>query len=174
MPTRPAYPSDVTDHEWELIRPYVPEAKPGGRPEEYPKREVLNGIFYVLRSGCAWRMLPHDLPPWRIVYYYFWAWRRDSTWQHIHDMLRGDVRVAAGRHRQPSAGSLDSQSVKTTEKGGSTGTMRTNMSTAASAISWSIPWGWSSPWWSRPPVCKTATGRCCSWTSYGTSFPACA
>jgi putative transposase len=93
----------------------------------------------VVRSGCAWRLLPHDLPPWQIVYHYFWRWRRDGTWHHLHDMLRGDVRVAAGRQRQASAGSIDSQSVKTTETGGPTATRRTNMSTAASAISLSIP-----------------------------------
>jgi putative transposase len=79
MNARPSYSTDVTDAEWELIKPYVPEAKPGGRPVAYPKREILNGIFYLLRTGCAWRLLPHDLPPWRIVYYYFWQWRKDGT-----------------------------------------------------------------------------------------------
>jgi putative transposase len=83
-------------------------------------------------------MLPHDLPPWRIVYYYFWTWRHDGTWQLIHDLLRGDVRVAAGKRRQPTAGIIDSQSVKTTEKGGSGASMPTNRSKAASAISSSI------------------------------------
>ena len=91
-----------------------------------------------MRSGCAWRLLPHDLPPWRIVYYYFWQWRKDGTWQVMHDLLRGDVRVAAGKRRQPSAGVLDSQSVKTTEKGGSAALTRTNRSKAANATSSSI------------------------------------
>lgn len=116
MTTRQPYPTDLSDKEWDLIKHLVPEAKPGGRPEEYPKREILNGLFYLLRSGCSWRMLPHDLPPWRIVYYYFRQWRQDGTWHLMHDLLRSDVRVAAGRRRQPSAGIIDSQSVKTTEK----------------------------------------------------------
>jgi transposase len=139
MHTRPPYPTDLSDREWNLIKHLVPEAKPGGRPEAYPKREILNAIFYLLRSGCSWRMLPHDLPPWRIVYHYFRQWQQDGTWQVMHDMLRGEVRVAAGKHRQPSAGIIDSQSVKTTDKGGSTGTIPTKTSRAASAISSSIP-----------------------------------
>jgi transposase len=135
MNPRQPYPTDLSDKEWALIKHLVPEAKAGGRPEAYPKREILNGIFYLLRSGCSWRMLPHDLPPWRIVYHYFRQWHQDGTWQVLHDLLRGDVRVTAGKHRQPSAGMIDSQSVKTTAKGGFTGTMPTSTSTAANAIS---------------------------------------
>jgi putative transposase len=135
MAPRLPYPTDLTDHEWHLIQHLVPQAKPGGRPEDYPKREILNAIFYLLRSGCSWRMLPHDLPPWRIIYDYFWTWRRDSTWQVMHDLLRGDVRAAAGKRRQPSAGIIDSQSVKTTEKGGAAASTRTNRSKAANATS---------------------------------------
>jgi putative transposase len=132
-------PSDWTDKEWALIVPYVPRAKSGGHPEDHPKREILNGIFYVLRSGCAWRMLPHDFPPWQSVYHYCRVWQHDGTWRVIHDLLRGDVRVAEGRHRQPSAGVIDSQSVKTTEKGGSAAMMPGSRSRAASAISSAIP-----------------------------------
>jgi putative transposase len=138
MRPRQRYPTDLTDKEWTLIQHLVPEAKSGGRPADYPRRDILNGIFYLLRSGCSWRMLPHDLPPWRIVYHYFRQWRQDGTWQHIHDMLRGDVRVAAGKHRQPSAGIIDSQSVKTTEKGGSAVLIPTSRSKGVSAIFSSI------------------------------------
>ena len=138
MNPRQPYPTDLSDKEWDLINHLVPEAKPGGRPEKYPKREILNGMFYVLRSGCAWRLLPHDLPPWRIVYYYFRQWRQDGTWQLMHDLLRGDVRATTGKRRQPSAGMIDSQAVKTTEKGGSVASMPMNRSKAASATSSSI------------------------------------
>jgi putative transposase len=141
MNPRQAYPTDLTDKEWELIQAYVPEAKPGGRREEYSTREILNGLFYLLRSGCAWRRLPHDLPPWRTVYCYFWQWRKDGTWRRIHDLLRGDMRVATGKQRQPSAGILDSQSVKTTEKGGSGAMMPGSRSKGAHGISSSRPSG---------------------------------
>jgi transposase len=135
MTTRQAYPTDLTDQEWNLIQHLVPKAKTGGRPEAYPKREILNAIFDWARSGGSWRMLPHDLPPWRIVYDYCWQWRRDGTWHVIHDLLRGDVRVAAGKRRQPSAGIIDRQSVKTTAKGGSAASTPTNRSKAASGTS---------------------------------------
>jgi transposase len=138
MNPRQPYPTDLSDTEWALIKHLVPEAKPGGRPEAYPKREILHGIFYLLRSGCFWRLLPHDLPPWRIVYHYFRQWRQDGTWQVMHDLLRGDVRAAAGKRRQPSAGIIDSQSVKTTGKGGSTVLTRISRSKGASDISWAI------------------------------------
>ena len=141
MKPRQPYPTDLSDREWALIQHLVPAAKPGGRPEKYPKREILDAIFYILRSGCAWRLLPHDFPPWEIIYQYFWRWRQDGTWQRLHALLRGDVRVAAGKQRQPTAAILDSQSVKATEQGGSGATTRANRSKAASVISSWIPLG---------------------------------
>jgi transposase len=115
---RRSYPSDLTDKQWERLAPLIPDAKPGGRQREVNIREVLNGIFYYLRTGCQWRALPNDLPPWGTVAWYYRNWRLDGTWQRLHDALRGQVREAAGRNASPSAAILDSQSVKTTEKGG--------------------------------------------------------
>jgi transposase len=124
MSHRPDYPSDLTDEEWQIIEPLVPAVESGGRPAEHGRREIVNAIFYVLRTGCQWRFLPHDFPSWQTVYIYFRNWRLDGTWQRIHDRLRRQVRKAAGRHPQPSAAILDSQSVKTSEKGGRVATMR--------------------------------------------------
>jgi putative transposase len=147
MELRKPYPTHLSDPEWDLIQPLVPTAKPGGRPEKYPQREIMAASSSILRRGCAWRRLPHDFPPWPMVYQSFWRWRQDGTWQRRHALRRGDVRVAAGKRRQPSAGSRDSPSVKTTATGGAVGMMPANRSKAASAISSSIPSGSSWPWW---------------------------
>jgi putative transposase len=112
------YPSDMTDREWEYIKSLIPAAKPGGRNRVTDMRQTLNAIFYLTRTGCAWRYLPLEYPPWQTVYGYFRKWRLDRTWQRIHDRLRGDVREQEGRQRQPSAAIIDSQSVKTTDRGG--------------------------------------------------------
>ncbi len=115
--SRQAYPTDLHDNEWNVIAPYLPSARATGRPREHAWREILNAIFYVVRSGCAWRMLPHDLPPWKTVYTYFRRWRLDGTWERLHSALREAVRAQHGRQAQPSAAILDSQSVKTVEGG---------------------------------------------------------
>ena len=115
--TRKSYPSDLSDREWQLLEPLLPPPKPGGRPIKYSRREVFNAIRYVLRNGCAWRMLPHDLPPWRTAFHYFRTWRWDGTWERVHAALRGGVRVAEGRDVSPRAAIIDARSVKTTEEG---------------------------------------------------------
>src|SRR5512144_2210301 len=124
MDTRQPYPSDLTHAEWAQVCRAVPAPKTGGRPAKYPRREIVNALLYVARTGCQWRALPHDLPPWRIVYRYFMQWKKDGTFDRLSDLLRGDLRAAEGRQRQPSAAILDSQSVKATEKGGRAATTR--------------------------------------------------
>jgi putative transposase len=115
---RRTYSSDLTDAEWALLEPFIPSAKPGGRPRTTDIREVLNAIFYILRGGCAWRLLPHEFPPRQTVYDYFRAWRKAGIWEQMHTTLREHVREQAGRKAEPSASIIDSQSVKTTECGG--------------------------------------------------------
>jgi putative transposase len=110
------YPSDLSDKQWEINEPHIPTPSTNrGRKRVHSHREILNAIFYLLRSGCAWRMLPHEFPPWKTVYHYFRLWRLDGIWKCINDALRTDLRIANGREPEPSAAILDSQSVKTTE-----------------------------------------------------------
>ena len=154
---RTPYPSDLTDDQWQVIEPLIPPAKTGGRPRTANMREICNGMWYVLRSGCAWRLMPHDLPPWSTVYDYFRKFRLEGVWPTIHDALRGMVRQEDGRQVSPSAAIIDSQSVKTTEKGGLMDTMRERRSMAENVIWSSIPWAWSLPWSCMKQISKTAT-----------------
>lgn len=115
---RKPYPSDLTDEQWEQIEELIPKPCPGGRPRTVNMREMINAMLYLARSGCQWDMLPHDLPSKSSVYDYFAAWRDDGTWQHIVDVLRRTVRQleALSEEKDPSAGSIDSQTVKTSER----------------------------------------------------------
>ncbi len=108
------YPTDLTDHQWNCIKELIPPAKPGGRPRERDMRAIVNGMMYLVVTGCQWRLLPQEYPAWQSVYTYFRLFRDDGTWQRIHDTLRAQVRERVGRHKHPTAGALDSQSVKTT------------------------------------------------------------
>jgi len=137
------YPTDLADTEWTIFAPLIPAAKPGGRPRTTDMREVVKAIFYVLRGGCQWRLLPTDVPPYQTVYHYFRTWRCAGVWERMHDTLRGDLRAASGRTREPSAGIIDSQTVKTTAKGGSGAMTEASAYAAASATSSSMSSGCS-------------------------------
>jgi putative transposase len=117
-PQRKPYPSDLSDAEWEILKPLLPTPKGFGHPIEVNFREILNGIFYVQRSGCQWEMLPHDLPAYTTVYGYFQRWQRKGIWQQIHDKIRHQLRQELGREQYSTVAIADSQSVKTTEKRG--------------------------------------------------------
>ena len=113
-----AYPTDLSDAEFGHIEPQLPASNQRGRPKIHDPREILNAVFYVLKSGCPWRLLPGEFPPWRTVYHWFRAWRIDGTWERLNAALREALRARLGRNPQPSAGIVDSQSVRTTGVGG--------------------------------------------------------
>lgn len=117
MPRTP-YPSDLTDEQWAVLEPLLPPPHENCRPRQADLREVMNAMLYLLRTGCPWRHLPHDLPPYRTVFYYFTKWRKCGVWKKIHDKLHERLREMKGRPKHPSAAIIDSQSAKTTEKGG--------------------------------------------------------
>lgn len=133
MTTPQRYPTDLTDDEWALLAPLIPPARPGGRPRSADVREVVDAVRYVLRAGCAWRLLPREFPPWPTVSAYFRRWQADGTWERAAGALRRDLREALGRRPEPSAAVLDSQTVRTTEKGGPGATTGGRRPPAASA-----------------------------------------
>jgi putative transposase len=116
--SRDTYCTDLTDAEWNVLEPHLPPPAERGRPREHGWREIMKGIFYLVRSGCAWRLLPHHLPPWKTLYHYYRLWRIDGTWERVNRVIRECLRVHLGREAQPSAGAIDSPSVKTTGVGG--------------------------------------------------------
>ena len=139
------YPSDLTDEEWGRLRPLIPPAKRGGRPRQVDMREIMNGLLYILSTGCQWRQIPKDLPPRTTLYEYLQQFDWNGTLLRMHHALYVECREHAGREASPSVAIIDSQSVKSAEKGGPALTrqamMRARKSKAASAISWSIPRG---------------------------------
>jgi len=137
---RQAYATDLSDAEWAILRELVPAALAGGRPATWERREIVNGILYVLHTGCQWHLLPHDFPPYKTVYDYYRQWRRSGLWERINTTLRERLRTSEGRDPQPSAGIIDSQSVKTSEKGANVAMTAERKSTDANATCSSIPW----------------------------------
>ena len=151
------YPSDLSDAEWALLEPHL-----RGRRQRHPcgesTRATVNALLYMARTGCQWRFLPHEFPAWNTVAKTYYRWVARGTWEEVNAALRREVRIAAGRDPEPTAAILDSQSVKTTEKGGSAGTTPERRSRDASAISSSIPSASSSSRASMAPMSRTAKG----------------
>jgi len=133
---RKRYPTDLTDNQWAVLEPLIPDAKPGGRPRKADKRRVVEAILYQLRAGSAWRLLPHDFPPWQTVYYYLRRWQAEGVWATVnHTLLMAD-RERTGREASPSAAIIDSQSVRSADqKGDSKASTPRRKSTAASGTS---------------------------------------
>ena len=121
MTKRKSYPTDLTDEQWAKLKPHLPTEKRRGAPRTVDLREIINALLYLVHTGCQWRMLPHDLPPWRTVYQYFQDWRNDGTWEKLNRDLRIEVRQSIGKEGEPSAAIMDSQTVKSTETSGSRG-----------------------------------------------------
>jgi transposase len=138
-PTK-TYPSDLTDAEWALLDPLIPKARRPGRPEKYPKRAILNAIFYLVRSGCAWRMLPNDLPPWRLVWHYFAHWKKRGVWVQLNDALRDAVRLHAGKKKPRPLRSSTRKACAQLSQADFVATMLARRWRDESDIFWSTPW----------------------------------
>ena len=148
----PFYDTDLTDAAWAWIAPVLPTARPGGRPRTTNLRAVLNAIFYLLRTGCQWRLLPREFPPCGTVYHYFQAWQSSGVWVHLHRVLYEQARRHAGRAASPSVVIMDGQSVKTTERGGARGFDAYKRVKDANATSWSTHWAYWLPIVSNRPT----------------------
>lgn len=133
------YPSDLTDSEWSILEPHVQQGRMG-RPRQHDIRKIIDGVRYINRGGCQWRMLPKEFPPWKTVYDYYFRWRENGTWDRIHDSLRTACRLKANKEPSPSAAIIDSQSVKTVQKGGSMVMMQAKRPKAESVILQLIHW----------------------------------
>jgi putative transposase len=166
-------PTDLTDDEWRVLEPLISPAKPGGRPRRVDLREIVNGVRYLLRAGGAWRLLPTDLPSWETVYASFRHWEADGTWEAIATTLRQRVRTGRGRDPEPSAAILDSQTVKTTEKGDRAGTTRGRRPAAANATISSTPTGCCCNSSSMRRTSRIATGRSWCWPEPGAASRGC-
>jgi transposase len=138
---RQAYKTDLSDAEWEVLGSHIPAPLAGRRPAKWRRREIVNAIVYVLRAGCQWHLLPHGFPAYKTVYDYYRQWRRNGLWEGINTALREQLRIAVGRDAQPSAAIIDSQSIKTTEKGANVASTMASRSRVVNGISWWIPKG---------------------------------
>ena len=136
-----SYPSDMNDEEWAIIDPLIPKARKAGRPEKHPKRAILNAIFYLVRSGCAWRMLPHDLPPWKLVWHYFSHWKKQGVWARLNDVLRDAVRLQSGKKKPPRLRFSTRRACAQLSQAEFAATMLARRWRDESDISWSTHWG---------------------------------
>ncbi len=159
-PTRRPYPSDLADQEWNLLEPLLASPERRGRPPKWPARRIADAVFYLLRSGCAWRMLPREYPPWQTVYYHFRKWRLDGRLRQAHERLRAAVRESEGRNPDPSGAVIDSQAVKGTGWAAlSEATMGRSDSPAESATCSWTPGAWCLAPASMRQVCTIVTVR---------------
>src|SRR5258708_22186167 len=162
MTSLKAYASDLSDQEWAILEPLIPSAKPGGRPRSVDMRQILNGIFYMLRSGCAWRLLPHDYPAWSTVYDYFRKWRNAGVWEQIVTTLRERLRLQAGRKRPPAQPSLIANRSKPRSEAEPMAIMGERNCLDANGTCSSTRWDCCSRWSFTRPISRIARASRCS------------